>query len=301
MTRSENDTWDPATSVGVTATVAATARAMAGRGPNPLVTDEFAEPLVRAVGIDFFVRILDGEIAPSDVDHDATFNLRRLTEGLAIRTRFVDDFFIDATEAGIRQAVILASGLDSRPYRLVWPRGTTVYEIDQPAVIDFKTRALAGLGAEPIVERRTVAIDLRDDWPNALRERGFDPQQPTAWAAEGLLMYLPAGAQDRLFDDVTALSAPHSRMATEHYPDVSGVLRARAKSLTSQWGTHGFPVDMSELFDRGERSNPVDYLAALGWNVAGHPWVDLAVSYGLRSPGAAAPADDVVFLNAALR
>src|SRR3984957_11611557 len=134
---------------------------------------------------------------------------------MAARPRFFDDFFVEATKAGIRQAVILASGLDARAYRLPWPGGTTVYEIDQPQVIEFKSRTLAELGASPTADRRAVAVDLRDDWPTALREAGFDPTQPTAWSAEGLLGYLPPEAQDRLLDTVTALSAPGSRIGTE--------------------------------------------------------------------------------------
>ena len=125
-----------------------------------------------------------------------------MSEQIAVRTRYFDDFFAEATAAGIRQAVILASGLDTRAYRLDWPDGTVVYEIDQPQVIEFKTRTLADLGAAPSADRRTVGIDLRDDWPAALRAAGFDPTQPTAWIAEGLLVYLPPEAQDRLFDNI---------------------------------------------------------------------------------------------------
>ena len=137
---------------------------------------------------------------------------------MAVRTKFFDEFFLDATNAGIRQVVILASGLDARAYRLPWPDGTTVYEIDQPQVIEFKSRTLAELGAQPTAHRRAVAIDLRDDWPAALRAAGFDPAQPSAWSAEGLLGYLPPDAQDRLLDTITELSAPGSRIATESGP-----------------------------------------------------------------------------------
>ena len=129
-----------------------------------------------------------------------------MCEQIAVRTRFFDDFFAEATAAGIRQAVILASGLDTRAYRMTGRTGTVVFEIDQPEVIGFKTSMLADFGAAR-GHRRTVTIDLRDDWPKALRENGFDPAQPTAWIAEGLLIYLPPDAQDRLLDNITALSA----------------------------------------------------------------------------------------------
>lgn len=111
----------------------------------------------------------------------------RMAEHHAVRTKFFDEFFMDATRAGIRQVVILASGLDSRAYRLAWPAQTVVYEIDQPQVMEFKTRTLAELGATPTADRRVVTADLRADWPTALGAAGFDPTQPTAWSAEGLL------------------------------------------------------------------------------------------------------------------
>src|SRR5882757_9098403 len=222
MARTENDKCDLTSSVRATATIGAAARAMATTAENPLINDPFAEPLVRAVGADFFTRLVTGELRPEDLDSDSeSVGMQRMTDNMAVRTKFFDEFFLTSAEGGIRQVVILASGLDSRAYRLAWPAGTTVYEIDQPEVIEFKTRTLAELGAEPTALRRTVAIDLRDDWPKALLDNGFDPKQPTAWIAEGLLVYLPPEAQDRLLDAVTALSAPGSRVATEAVPSGS--------------------------------------------------------------------------------
>ena len=52
MVRTESDSWDLATSVGATATMVAAQRALAATGPDPLIDDPFAAPLVRAVGID---------------------------------------------------------------------------------------------------------------------------------------------------------------------------------------------------------------------------------------------------------
>ena len=132
--------------------------------------------------------------------------------------------------------MILASGLDSRPYRLPWPAGSVVYEIDQPKVIEFKTETMADIGAEPTAERRTVSIDLRDDWPAALRRSGFDATRPTAWSAEGLLVYLPPEAQDRLFDNITALSAPGSQLATEYHPDAGAQHRRTRASRSANSG-----------------------------------------------------------------
>jgi methyltransferase (TIGR00027 family) len=182
--RTEGDSWDLASSVGATATMVAAARALASQGPDALLDDPLADPLVRAVGLVPFIRIIDGELTFED---DPLLNRKARTQQIAVRTRFFDDFFTGAADDGIRQAVILASGLDTRAYRLRWPAGTVVYEIDQPRVIEFKTTTLAGLGAEPAAERRTVGADLREDWPTALRKSGFDVTRPAAWSAEGLL------------------------------------------------------------------------------------------------------------------
>ncbi|CLX99535.1 Putative S-adenosylmethionine-dependent methyltransferase [Mycobacterium tuberculosis] len=124
--RCEGDTWDLASSVGATATMVAAARAMATRAANPLINDQFAEPLVRAVGVDVLTRLASGELMASDIDDPERPNasMVRMAEHHAVRTKFFDEFFMDATRAGIRQVVILASGLDSRAYRLAWPAQT---------------------------------------------------------------------------------------------------------------------------------------------------------------------------------
>jgi methyltransferase (TIGR00027 family) len=281
MPRTHDDSWDLASSVGATATMVATSRAMASRGPEPLLNDPFAEPLVRAVGLAPFVRILDGDLSFED---DPVLNRKTRTEQMTVRTRFFDDYFTNAAHSGVRQAVILASGLDTRGYRLPWDDGVVVYEIDQPEVIEFKTRTLADLGAAPTAELRTVAIDLRDDWPAALRAKGFDTTQPTAWSAEGLLPYLPADAQDRLFDNITALSAPGSQLATEHVPDPNAFTGERLKQISERWRSFGFDLDAEDLFYAGDRAVVVDYLTEHGWQVEAHPARELFARNGFEFP-----------------
>jgi methyltransferase (TIGR00027 family) len=281
--RFDSDTWDLASSVGATATMVAAARAVATEDPDPLINDPFAAPLVRAVGIDFFTRVVDREITPADAGETGD-ELQTETDSLAVRTRFFDDFFINATAAGIGQAVILAAGLDARAYRLAWPPNTVVYEVDQPKVITFKTETMTRLGAEPTTERRTVSIDLRDDWPTALRESGFDDTKPAAWSAEGLLMYLPPEAQDRLFDHITALSAPGSRLATEYHPDSGPTMAERGRAMNDRWANLGCDVDLSGLFYEGERNNVADYLCDRGWQVTARARRELFADYGRRFP-----------------
>jgi methyltransferase (TIGR00027 family) len=293
MTRTNDDTWDLSTSVGATATMVAAARAIATNANQ--LDDPFAEPLVRAVGVSFLTRLATGELAAEEVDVDgAAFSLQHMPTAMAARTRYFDAFFADAAAAGIRQAVILASGLDARAYRLDWPAGMTVFEIDQPAVIEFKATTLAGLGAAPKADLRTVAIDLRDDWPTALKAAGFDTTAPTAWIAEGLLGYLPPEAQDRLLDSVTALSTPGSRIATEAVPsgnlDVDlDAAREKMRESTAKWREHGFELDFSELGFHGERNDVGEYLDARGWTSVGTPMGALLVSNGFP---ALPPSDD---------
>lgn len=283
MARAENDSWDLASSVGTTATMVAAARALATAEAEPLITDPFAAPLVRAVGIEFFTKLLDGTLDPA-VAAEAMTAAAPMTAVMAVRTRFFDDFFTDAAQAGVRQAVILAAGLDSRAYRLPWPTGSAVYEIDQPEVIEFKTRTLAGLGAQPTAYRRTVAVDLRDDWPAALRRSGFDETKPTAWSAEGLLIYLPPEAQDRLFDNITALSAPGSRLATEYHPDGAAALSDSNRSLGQRFADQGLDLDMADLVYSGER-NPVGaYLGRQGWQVKERGREEVFSAYGRSFP-----------------
>jgi methyltransferase (TIGR00027 family) len=278
MARTDNDTWDLASSVGATATMVAAQRALANR--EGLIDDPFAEPLVRAVGVDFFTRALDGEIQLDDVDPE--FNMRRAAEGMTVRTRWFDKLFTDAAAVGVRQAVILAAGLDARAYRLDWPAGTTVYELDQPEVIEFKTATLAY--AQPKADRRTIAIDLRNDWPKALLDNGFDPSIPTAWIAEGLLIYLPPEAQDLLFDRIDELSAVGSRVATEHIPDVTMFSDERSQRITDRLKKYGHDIEMKDLIYHGERSHVIDYLTGHGWEVTAQTMREAYAANGFEFP-----------------
>jgi methyltransferase (TIGR00027 family) len=302
MTRTDNDTWDLATSVGATATMVAAARAIATKADEPLIDDPFAEPLVRAVGVDFLTRWATGELSGDDLDADGSgWGLQQMPAAMASRTMFFDGFFADAAAAGIRQAVIFASGLDARAYRFDWPSDMTVFEIDQPEVIAFKTTTLEGLGAEPTADLRSVAIDLRDDWQTALLAAGFDTSKPAAWIAEGLFGYLPPEAQDRLLDSVTALSAQGSRIATEAVPSGSlddvdiDAVRERMRESTAKWRDHGFELDFSELGFHGERNDVGEYLDARGWTSVGMPMGELLVSNGF--PPLPQPEDDEMTMD----
>jgi methyltransferase (TIGR00027 family) len=302
MPRTHDDHWDLASSVGVTATMVAAGRAMATKDPRGLINDPFAEPLVRAVGVDLFTKLMDGELDLDAIENATPARMRAMTDGMAVRTRYFDDYFVDATGSGVRQAVILASGLDARAYRLPWPPGTVVYEIDQPRVIEFKTTTLAGAGAEPTATRRTVAIDLRADWPAALQAAGLDTTAPTAWLAEGLLIYLPPEAQDRLFDNITALSAPGSTIATEFVPGIIDFDADRVRDMSDAFRDHGVDIDMASLVYAGERNHVVDYLGTEGWDVEGVTRTELFRRHGIEVPAPEHddPLGEIIFISGRL-
>jgi methyltransferase (TIGR00027 family) len=277
--RNDNDTWDLATSVGATATMVAAARAAASRRAGAVVHDPFAKPLVLAAGIDFFRRLANGELEFGDVETGW------MPDVFAVRAKFFDDFFHAAVQSSVRQVVMLASGLDSRSYRLRWPSGTIIYEVDQPEVIDFKSATLATIGALPTAELRTVGIDLRHNWPAALKSSGFNLSIPTAWSAEGLLIgYLPGDAQDRLIDDITALSADGSKVAVDHLPSHAQSLGPKMADITKQWKEHGFDSDIGNL-TYAQAHNDIDsYLQRSGWAIERKTLRDLFADAGIGSP-----------------
>src|SRR5689334_6871157 len=255
--RSHDDTWDITESVGSTAVMVAAARAAETDKPDPLIRDPFAKILVNEAGTGVWEKMLDSALLDkvAEIDAEAAAIFEHMRGYQAVRTHFFDAHFEGAAAAGIRQVVILASGLDSRAYRLNWPAGTTVYELDQPEVLAYKSTTLAENGATPSADRREVAIDLRQDWPAALRAAGFDPTQRTAWLAEGLLMYLPAEAQDRLFTLIGELSPAGSRVSAETAPNHADErrqqMRERFKKVADEIGMEQ-TLDVGELMYRDE-------------------------------------------------
>ncbi|CAA0124616.1 Putative S-adenosyl-L-methionine-dependent methyltransferase [Mycolicibacterium vanbaalenii] len=271
--RTDNDTWDIASSVGATAVMVAAARAAETDRPEPLIRDPYAKILVADAGTGAWEYMLDDEFVSkvAEADSEIAAMFEHMGNYQAVRTHFFDAFFTAAADAGIRQVVILASGLDSRAFRLPWPAGTTVFEIDQPKVLEYKAATLALHHVGPTADRREVAVDLRQDWPSALVEAGFDTAEPTAWLAEGLLMYLPADAQDRLFTQITELSAAGSRVAAEsmgiHAEDRRERMRERFTALTAKFDVE--PMDITELtYEDPDRADVAVWLRAHGWRSA---------------------------------
>jgi methyltransferase (TIGR00027 family) len=273
MPRTADDSWDIATSVGATAVMVALARAAETASDEPLIRDQFAEVLVSTPELEGVREQVAAWWAGPDRDDDPDFTVdsRHMINYQAVRTHFFDGYFADAMAAGIRQVVILADGLDSRAYRLDWADGTVVYEIDLPKVLEYKAETLAAHGAAPVADRRPVAVDLRHDWPQALRDAGFDATRATAWLAEGLLPFLPAAAQEAMFASIDELSGSGSRVAVE----IFGVDEDKRREAEQKWqelrakreargeDTSFNPFDL--WFDDGGRPDCADWFGAHGW------------------------------------
>lgn len=286
--RTDGDSWEITESVGATALSVAAARAVETATAEPLITDEFAYLLVSSAGRPW-ARLASPGLEWIGDDTQGRRAHRMACDYQAVRTHFFDEYFQAAVAAGIRQVVILAAGLDSRAYRLDWPMDTTVYEIDQPQVLTYKTGTLESAGAAPKATRRPVPVDLRDDWPAALTAAGFDSAQPTAWLAEGLLPYLPAEAQDRLFEMLTALSAPDSQIAVEAFSlgcaDTERGRAARRKRWARMRRGLGLDINVETLtYQETDRADAADWLTTHGWQVHAVDNLDEMARLGRQIP-----------------
>jgi methyltransferase (TIGR00027 family) len=277
VARTDDDTWDINESVGATALGVAGGRAAETNSANPLISDPYAQLFLEAAGDGIWKIYLDDELPAELVDIDPRFKerMQAMMSYMGSRTKFFDDFFLAAAADGVRQSVILAAGLDARAWRLAWPEGSVVYEIDQPKVLAFKLETLESHGVAAIATHVSVGIDLRQDWPKALQEAGFDAALPTAWSAEGLLPYLTAEAQDLLFDRIQSLSAPGSRIAVEAFTNdfFSAESFARREEQMEQYRAVAIKLGGKDITEGGnllyeeERTEVTDWLSAHDWNV----------------------------------
>ncbi|MGH3848753.1 MAG: SAM-dependent methyltransferase [Pseudonocardiaceae bacterium] len=271
--------------VGVTAVGAAWARAAESQRPDRLFDDPIAVAVVER-GQRELAKLFSGdeaslERAPFDEQAATAF-----VEYAAVRTRYFDDCLSEACAAGCRQVVILAAGMDARAFRLLWPAGTRLYELDRPEVLAYKEDMVAAAGVLPRCERHTVAADLAADWITALRAAGFQGGQHTAWLAEGLLNYLTDKDNNMLVSTVGRLSGSGSTLALE-------VIRASAirdgpmAAIADRAANSGAPW-------RSGVDDPAGWLAGHGWRARVDNPFEVAVGYGRQLTGwpGAGPTDD---------
>ncbi|MDX3235118.1 SAM-dependent methyltransferase [Streptomyces sp. ME03-5709C] len=284
-----------AAGVGRTALLVAAARAIETHRPDALARDAFAEHFVRAAPVSAHWPVRPEQV-PEGIDDPVWGRLGRY---FGLRTRVLDDHLLHCARAGVRQVVLLGAGLDARAFRLPWPAGCTVHEIDTAPVLAFKQAVLDHTRAVPVAGRRTLAVDLRRDWAAALLGTGFDPAVPTAWLAEGLLLYLPAQAERRLVTTVDRLSAAGSTLAYEikEVTESSKVLAGPVYAATRR----RLGIDLPALFDAGVRPDSAGDLRARGWTVAVRTPYDYTAVHGrgpLPEPDDALAANRWVFAAA---
>jgi methyltransferase (TIGR00027 family) len=294
MPRTDNDSWDITESVGSTALGVAAARAAETESENPLIQDPFARAFLEAAGEGMWSLTSDPGLSAKLTESapDLHAHMQVMVDFMAVRTAWYDEFFLSAVSAGVRQVVILAAGLDARAWRLPWPDGTTVYELDQAKVLDFKLGTLQRRGAQPTARLVSVAVDLRQDWPTALQDAGFDPSAPSVWSAEGLVRYLPATAQDLLFERINSLSPAGTWLATNLpaksavNPDLLASQREQSKQLraaAAQVLDAEIP-DVEDLWYPEERTDLAAWLGDQGWDASAIGMADLLARYGRGVP-----------------
>lgn len=296
--RTDDDDWDITTSVGATALLVATARALEAKKPDPLAVDSFAEVFCRTIGGPS-ADVLDGKLpghsleSPEWGQHFVNFQ--------GARTKYFDDYFRRAADAGVRQVVVLAAGLDSRAYRLSWPDATTIFELDRPQVLDFKRQVLTEQGAKANAERREVAVDLREDWPQALRNSGFDAAEPSAWIAEGLLIYLPAAAREQLFTRVDSLASSGSQVAIEESAALPEEAFQAAVADERAARAEGDERLFFQLIYNEQHDPAQQWFDEHGWTAVATPLADYLRDAGRPVPGPDIEAGPMIARNTLVR
>jgi methyltransferase (TIGR00027 family) len=259
--------------VSETALGAAEMRAAESVRPDRLIDDPYAEAFVAAAP-PLFADI------PSLADEAelAALIVASVT-GVAVRTRYFDDFLLSACATGCRQVVLLGAGLDTRAFRLDWPDGVRVFELDLPALFEFKERVLDEQGAVPACAREVIAVDFRDDWSTRLTAVGFDAASLSVWVAEGLLVYLSHEDSVRLLTTVGELSTNDSQLSFDY--------EAIDQSMPDQGRVMAGMEEVASMWHGGLNQRPEEWLREHHWEVESSDRLTLAAAFGRDLPDSA--------------
>jgi methyltransferase (TIGR00027 family) len=261
---------EPLRGVGKTALGVALIRAHESSRPDRLFDDPYAQAFADAAPDAFPEAAAPAREPVSGVGAAFAFHV-------VVRTRFFDDYLLRSCTQGLRQVVLLAAGLDTRAYRLAWPAGVRLFELDLPEVLAFKERVLRERGATARCDRSPVPVDLRSDWSGALRAAGLEPGAATAWLVEGLLIYLSAAEAEALLTGVTRLSAPGSTVAFEQGSALHPTIQPQAGATPAM-------RPYAALWKGGLGQDAADWLTRRGWQVRRHDRTALGRAYGRSAP-----------------
>ncbi len=270
--------------MGSTAMNVARSRAAESRRADRLFDDPFAREFVLAASPE--PAEPPGDTARQPSVGEAVNLASVLDEYVPIRTRFFDDYLRDAGEAGCRQVALLAAGLDTRAFRLVWPEGVRLFELDLPDVFAFKERVLASRHATPACQRHVVPVDLRGDWPAALLDAGFRPDRATVWLLEGILMYLAEDERNAVLEQVGGLSVSESRLALEPpgWTIPASLLPSLARGVIDQSALTQLRALTEAAQSDPSVRDPLAWLAGHGWKGRLHGAKEQFASYGRSLP-----------------
>jgi methyltransferase (TIGR00027 family) len=261
----------PLEGVSETALGAAEMRAEESLRPDRLIDDPYAAAFVAAAPPLF------PDLPSIDDDAELGAYKQAFVDEIAIRTRFFDHYLWAGCASGARQVVLLAAGLDTRAFRLDWPDGVRIFELDLPGLFAFKEQVLTGRRATPRCARTVVPVDLRDDWPTQLTDAGFEPQLASVWAAEGLLAYFSADESVRLLTTVGAMCTTGSQLSFEYDDFVEGSALTDVRAMAAM-----DPV--SSMWKGGLDQPPPAWLASHGWEVQTHARATVATRYERAMP-----------------
>lgn len=196
MTQPEPPKPEPDKFVPFTARLMAAMRAKETERTDRLFNDPFAHCLAGKEAVTF----VDQKIKEQDRAY------------VAVRTHFFDDFLLSQSKKA-NQIVILASGMDTRAYRLPWSSETKIYELDQAQVMEAKKAILAN--ATPKSQHYAISADLTQPWSHLLLEQGYQPTLPSIWLLEGLLMYLTESQVRQLLETISQLTPVDSYLGLD--------------------------------------------------------------------------------------
>ncbi|XP_020583493.1 uncharacterized protein LOC110026741 isoform X2 [Phalaenopsis equestris] len=170
-----------------------------------------------------------------------------------LATKFIDDKILDEISSlqELRQVVLLTDGMDTRPYRLNWPRSTVIYDISPEAVFKEACGKLQVSGAKVSKTCMMLHASLESsDLQTLLLRKGFSGYKPSLWVIQGLPLTSLADFED-ILSTVSCLAIKDSLFVGEFPGRLLGT-ELDNKLAIERW--------MENLFlNHGFRVNVVNY------------------------------------------